>query len=206
MSVIIGLTGGIAMGKSTISNFLKKKGIKVVDADQIAHAVLNFSNVVSDIADTFGKIFLNPDGTVDRKRLGKIVFSDPDKLKRLNAIVQPQIRAEISKKIATLSSEKMVILDAPVLFEQGYEKSVDYVMVVATDEKTQISRLMQRDNLSKSDAKKRIEAQIPIEEKMKKATVVIDTSGTIEATQQQVVKWLVNKKLLQNPGEFGEVK
>lgn len=206
MAIVIGLTGGIAMGKSTISHFLRSKGIAIIDADQIAHTVLDFDEVSKKIAQTFGEKVLNADRKINRRELGSIVFSNPQKLTQLNQIVQPVIRAEILAQIKALSDQKIIILDAPVLFEQGYENTVDFLMVVATNHATQLARLMERDHLNQSEAEKRIKAQIPIEEKIKKASIVVDTSGTIEETQRQVVKWLVNKNLLQNSNEFGEVK
>jgi dephospho-CoA kinase len=206
MAVKIGLTGGIAMGKSTISNFLKTKSIPVVDADQIAHDVLNFDDVIAKLTATFGETILTKDGKINRKRLGKLVFDDEKKLTKLNQIVQPPIRQAILNQMATFESQPLVILDAPVLIEQGYETDVDELMVVTTSHKIQIERLMARDHLTENKAKQRIQAQMPIENKIKKADIVIDTSGTIEETRSQVVKCLVKKNLLQVDGEFGEVK
>jgi dephospho-CoA kinase len=195
MAVVVGLTGGIAMGKSTISDFLKVKEIPVVDADQVAHEILKDSEVVVELTDVFGEAILDKNRQVDRKKLGSIVFNDPQQLEKLNDIVQPHIRSEIIKRLNSFATSKLVVLDAPVLFEQGYEKMVDYLMVVRTSFKIQIARLMQRDSLSQADAQKRIQSQMSIEEKVKKADIVIDTSGTIEETRSQVVKWLVNKNL-----------
>ncbi|MCZ3393807.1 dephospho-CoA kinase, partial [Enterococcus faecium] len=129
------------------------------------------------------------------RKLGPIVFNDQRQLEKLNIIVQPYIRTEIVRQLDTFSASKVVVLDAPVLFEQGYEKMVDYLMVIKTSAQIQVERLMQRDSLNEIDAQKRIQAQMPIEEKVKKADIVIDTSGTIEETRSQVVKWLVDKNL-----------
>ncbi|WWY82357.1 dephospho-CoA kinase [Pediococcus pentosaceus] len=195
MTVIVGLTGGIAMGKTTISQSLKSKAIPVVDADQIAHEILTVDEVKVKLMDTFGESILDKNQNIDRRKLGPIVFNDQRQLEKLNIIVQPYIRTEIVRQLDTFSASKVVVLDAPVLFEQGYEKMVDYLMVIKTSAQIQVERLMQRDSLNEIDAQKRIQAQMPIEEKVKKADIVIDTSGTIEETQSQVVKWLVDKNL-----------
>ena len=195
MTVIVGLTGGIAMGKTTISQFLKSKAIPVVDADQIAHEILTVDEVKVKLMDTFGESILDKNQNIDRRKLGPIVFNDQRQLEKLNIIVQPYIRTEIVRQLDTFSASKVVVLDAPVLFEQGYEKMVDYLLVIKTSAQIQVERLMQRDSLNEIDAQKRIQAQMPIEEKVKKADIVIDTSGTIEETRSQVVKWLVDKNL-----------
>lgn len=195
MTVIVGLTGGIAMGKTTISQFLKSKAIPIVDADQIAHEILTVDEVKVKLMDTFGESILDKNQNIDRRKLGPIVFNDQRQLEKLNIIVQPYIRTEIVRQLDTFSASKVVVLDAPVLFEQGYEKMVDYLMVIKTSAQIQVERLMQRDSLNEIDAQKRIQAQMPIEEKVKKADIVIDTSGTIEETRSQVVKWLVDKNL-----------
>lgn len=206
MTKILGLTGGIAMGKSTISNFLRDKGIPIVDADEIAHAVLEFKAVKVQLVKAFGTPILNEQKQVDRKQLGKIVFGESKKLGELNQIVQPVIRQEIIRQLKSFTTEPVVVLDAPVLFEQGYETLVDCIMVVSTTPAEQLRRLMERDHLTREDAQKRIDAQMPIEIKQKKADVTIDSSGSIEATQNQVIEWLVKQNLLQTSGKTGEVK
>lgn len=206
MTKILGLTGGIAMGKSTISNFLRDKGIPIVDADEIAHAVLEFKAVKVQLVKTFGTPILNEQKQVDRKQLGKIVFGESKKLGELNQIVQPVIRQEIIRQLKSFTTESVVVLDAPVLFEQGYETLVDCIMVVSTTPAEQLRRLMERDHLTREDAQKRIDAQMTIEIKQKKADVTIDSSGSIEATQKQVIEWLVKQNLLQTSGKTGEVK
>lgn len=206
MTKILGLTGGIAMGKSTISNFLRDKGIPIVDADEIAHAVLEFKAVKVQLVKAFGTPILNEQKQADRKQLGKIVFGESKKLGELNQIVQPVIRQEIIRQLKSFTTESVVVLDAPVLFEQGYETLVDCIMVVSTTPAEQLRRLMERDHLTREDAQKRIDAQMPIEIKQKKADVTIDSSGSIEATQKQVIEWLVKQNLLQTSGKTGEVK
>lgn len=206
MTKILGLTGGIAMGKSTISNFLRDKGIPIVDADEIAHAVLEFKAVKVQLVKAFGTPILNEQKQVDRKQLGKIVFGESKKLGELNQIVQPVIRQEIIRQLKSFTTEPVVVLDAPVLFEQGYETLVDCIMVVSTTPAEQLRRLMERDHLTREDAQKRIDAQMAIEIKQKKADVTIDSSGSIEATQKQVIEWLIKQNLIQTSGKTGEVK
>lgn len=206
MTKILGLTGGIAMGKSTISNFLRDKGIPIVDADEIAHAVLEFKAVKVQLVKAFGTPILNEQKQVDRKQLGKIVFGESKKLGELNQIVQPVIRQEIIRQLKSFTTEPVVVLDAPVLFEQGYETLVDCIMVVSTTPAEQLRRLMERDHLTREDAQKRIDDQMAIEIKQKKADVTIDSSGSIEATQKQVIEWLIKQNLLQTSGKTGEVK
>lgn len=206
MTKILGLTGGIAMGKSTISNFLRDKGIPILDADEIAHAVLEFKAVKVQLVKAFGTPILNEQKQVDRKQLGKIVFGESKKLGELNQIVQPVIRQEIIRQLKSFTTEPVVVLDAPVLFEQGYETLVGCIMVVSTTPAEQLRRLMERDHLTREDAQKRIDAQMPIGIKQKKADVTIDSSGSIEATQKQVIEWLVKQNLLQTSGKTGEVK
>lgn len=206
MTKVLGLTGGIAMGKSTISNFLKSKGIPLVDADEVAHAVLEFKAVKVQLVKAFGTQILNGQNQIDRQQLGKMVFDNPQKLQELNQIVQPVIRKEIIRQLERVTKAPVVVLDAPVLFEQGYESLVDYIMVVSTTPAEQLHRLMERDQLPCKDAQKRIQAQMPIEIKREKADVIVDSSGSIEATQKQVVEWLVKQNLLQTSGKTGEVK
>jgi len=188
-----GLTGGIATGKSTVSVWLKAAGLPVIDADVIAREVVApGTEGLRQIATTFGKLYLTA-GELDRKQLGQLVFHDPAQLKRLEAITTPLIKAEIQRQLAVYRQQKVpvVIIDAPTFFESGYlETLTDHVMVVATDVATQKSRLMARDQLSADDAQARMDRQWPIEQKVARATVVIDNGGTIAETRQQVVKWL----------------
>ena len=172
-----------------------------MDADEIAHAVLEFKAVKVQLVKAFGTPILNEQKQVDRKQLGEIVFGESKKLGELNQIVQPVIR-----QLKSFTTESVVVLDAPVLFEQGYETLVDCIMVVSTTPAEQLQRLMERDHLTREDAQKRIDAQMPIEIKQKKADVTIDSSGSIEATQKQVIEWLVKQNLLQTSGKTGEVK
>jgi dephospho-CoA kinase len=184
------LTGGIASGKSLVSAYLRELGAQIIDADEIARRVVQPGGpVLREIVAEFGDAVLNADGTLNRKELGRIVFSDPAKLDRLNRIIHPQILAEIKmllNKHRKSGSERIAVLDAPLLYEVGGEGLVDEVWVVDVDYPTQLKRLMRRDNLSEEDARRRIAAQIPLEEKVRRADRVIDNRSTPEDTRRQV--------------------
>ncbi|AFV12006.1 dephospho-CoA kinase CoaE [Thermacetogenium phaeum DSM 12270] len=190
MGRVIGLTGGIASGKSLVSAYLRELGAQIIDADEIARRVVQPGGpVLREIVAEFGDAVLNADGTLNRKELGRIVFSDPAKLDRLNRIIHPQILAEIKmllNKHRKSGSERIAVLDAPLLYEVGGEGLVDEVWVVDVDYPTQLKRLMRRDNLSEEDARRRIAAQIPLEEKVRRADRVIDNRSTPEDTRRQV--------------------
>lgn len=192
MVKVIGLTGGIASGKSAVSAVLKELGAEVIDADIISRQVVEPGLPAwQQIVDEFQESILNKDGTINRKKLGEIVFADPAKLDKLNKITHPYIIAEIENLIAKhrSSGEKgVVVLEAPLLLELGLERLVDEVWVVAVHPTIQLKRLMERDKLSTRAAVNRIEAQMPLEEKVKKADRVIDNSGTLQETEEQVKK------------------
>ncbi|BAP85434.1 dephospho-CoA kinase [Paucilactobacillus hokkaidonensis JCM 18461] len=193
MTTILGLTGGIATGKSTVSAFFKSKDIPVIDADVVARQVVKIDSAgLRQIIAAFGPRFLNVDHSLNRKQLGELVFTHPDKLTELNEIMQPLIANEVQRQISTFKQLKvpLVVLDAPLLFEQHYENVVDLIMVVTTTPAIQLDRLMKRNQLSQKNAEKRISAQWSLIEKEKRADVVIDNSRSIEATNQQVVEWL----------------
>jgi dephospho-CoA kinase len=186
---LIGLTGGIASGKSLVSRQLQGLGAVVIDADRIARDVVQPDRPGWEmIVGEFGRSFIDSDGGLDRKALGRLVFNDPRELERLNRITHPLILAEIEKLLQIYRSghEKVVVLDAPLLFETGLDKFVDEVWVVMVDHQTQVKRLMERDRLMEQDAKHRIRLQIPLEEKASRADRVIDNRGLPEETERQV--------------------
>lgn len=193
MTEVWGLTGGIATGKSTVSAWLRAADIPVIDADVIARQVVAPGSLgLKQIQAAFGDTYVTGNG-LDRKKLGQLVFAQPQELSRLEAITTPLIRTELERQLQTYREAKVpvVVIDAPTLFEVGYLiHLVDHVMVVATDAATQRQRLMARDNLSAADAQARMDRQWPISKKVAQATVVIDNTGTIAQTRQQVVKWL----------------
>ncbi|SFB83742.1 dephospho-CoA kinase [Alkalibacterium subtropicum] len=190
---VLGLTGGIASGKSTVSRYFKESGFPVIDADVIARKVMEPGEpAYLKVIEHFGQEILNKDRSINRKKLGNIVFNDSEKLRQLNALVQKEIFTEIMKKKRELSQNehKLIVLDIPLLYEAGYDKAVDEVMVVYVDYSTQLSRLKKRDQLAEGAAVKRIEAQEPLKSKKDKADVVIDNSGSREQTKRQIDDWL----------------
>ena len=196
MTVILGLTGGIATGKSTVSSYLKKLGYPVVDADQIAREIVQPGTIVADQLRTIFGDAIFDGAKLNRNRLGKIVWK-LCAITKLNAVMQPAIRTKILQtlKAEKKESTKLIVLDAPLLLEQGYQKFVDQIMVVVSDANVQRERLIRRDGFSKKEAEQRITAQWSLEKKISFADIVIDNSGSIEETRQQVVKWLDNSKL-----------
>lgn len=194
MSTILGLTGGIASGKSTISNLFKERNIPIVDGDEVARKIMRAGQpVVKEIAETFGEDYLLDNGEINREKLGQTIFADKSKRAQLNQIVQGEIRNEIERQREKLLSEKhpLIVLDIPLLYEGGYEEMVDTVMVTYVDKETQFERLRKRNqDLSEEDAKNRIASQMPLAEKAKRANVFIDNNGTIEETIAQVEAWL----------------
>ncbi|WP_372677269.1 dephospho-CoA kinase [Desulfosarcina sp.] len=180
--IIAGLTGGIASGKSTISRFLSAAGARVVDADKIAREVVEPGTPGYDaILAFFGRTIILPDGNIDRKRLGEIIFNDPDKKARLDAIVHPLVVERSAEMIAQITAETpnaVVIMDVPLLIEAGMARDLEEVIVVYVPETLQLERLMNRDGIDEPAAMARIRSQMPIEEKRKRATLVIDNSGT----------------------------
>lgn len=192
--MIIGLTGGIATGKSTVAKFLKELNIEVIDSDKIAHKILTYQDTINEIKNQFGNIVINKDGNINRKKLGEIVFDDLNKLKKLESITHHKIFDVIDKKIEEHKNNKIIVLDAPLLFETSLDNKVDETWVVYTDKKTQIKRLKKRDGLDKENALKRIKAQMPLEEKIKKADIVIDNTGTIEELKQKIETLIKNRR------------
>jgi dephospho-CoA kinase len=186
---IIGLTGGIASGKSTVARILERLGGVIIDADQLAReAVLPGEPAYLAIVTEFGEGILNSDRTLDRRSLGKIVFADPKARRRLEWITHPAIAQLADKKLATLREEgtPVVFYMAPLLIEAGVTSQVDEVWVVYADRKTQVTRIMQRDGVSRKEALQRLAAQMPIAEKRTYGKVVIDNRGTPEETERQV--------------------
>jgi dephospho-CoA kinase len=189
--IIAGLTGGIASGKSTVSGFLSDAGARVIDADEIAREVVQQGTPGYDaILTFFGRTIILPDGEIDRKRLGEIVFNDPDKRARLDAIVHPLVFKRSAEMIAQIAAEApgaVVIMDIPLLLEAGLGSDFAEVIVVYVPENLQLKRLMNRDGIDKQAAMARIRSQMPIEEKRKQATVVIDNSSTLSDSRRQAL-------------------
>ena len=197
MSYILGLTGSIATGKSTVAKLFLSAGIPVVDADLGARAVvLPGAPGLADIIEHFGEAYLLPDGTLDRKRLGTLIFSDREKRKELDVLLKERINDWIQAEKERYISEghKLIVLDIPLLYEGGYEDSCDAVMVVYVPEELQVQRLMSRNHLDADEAARRMQSQLSIEKKKELADFVIDNSGTIEETKKQVNDWLLKHR------------
>jgi len=183
---VIGLTGGIATGKSSVARFFTEHGITVIDADQLARdAVSPASPALAQIVSTFGQGVLTNDGALDRKRLGEIIFSDSEKRRQLENILHPEIRKRAEEHIAQAAAagKKHVIYMAPLLIEAGAIDRVDDIWVVTVRPEIQLQRLMQRDGTSLDQAQRMIASQMPLAEKESYGSVVIDNSGTEAETR-----------------------
>ena len=188
--LLVGLTGGIATGKSTVTNMLTGPDVRVVDADALAREVVEPGTPPhAQIAAEFGQGVLQPDGRLDRARLAEIVFPDPVKRQRLEAITHPAIRARFEQIMADLEREGfdgILIWDAALLVESGGHKKMDKVVVVTTGPATQLRRLMARDDSTEEAARARTASQMPLEDKARAGDYVIDNSGSREETQARV--------------------
>ncbi|MGG5254819.1 dephospho-CoA kinase [Neobacillus sp. SM06] len=189
MTLIVGLTGGIASGKSTVSTMLKEMNIPVIDADVEARLAVGKNEAAyNQIVAEFGTTILLPDGEIDRSKLGAIVFHNEQKRQRLNQIVHPEVRRRMTEKkeAAIKRGEEIVVLDIPLLFESKLTYMVDKTILVYVDPKVQLQRLMQRNQFSVEEAKARINAQMPLREKKKLADVRLDNNGSITETKRQL--------------------
>lgn len=187
--MIIGLTGSIASGKSTVANMLKEYGFPIVDADLVARQVVERgSETLQKIADVFGPEVITPEGAMDRAKVGSIIFHDESKRKVLNDIIHPAIRAEMLRQRDehVANGAKTVIMDIPLLFESKLQHYVEKILVVSVNEETQLKRLIERNQLNEEDAKARISSQLPLSIKEQGADAVINNNGSIEETRQQL--------------------
>lgn len=184
---IIGLTGGIASGKSSVARLLEERGVPVIDADQLAReAVLPGSPALERIAAAFGREVIRDDGTLDRKRLGALVFADADKRRQLEAILHPEIRRLGEEQIerAAVAGQRVLVYMAPLLIEVGAADRVDEIWVVTVRPEIQLQRLMARDGIDRAAAQRIIDSQMPLAEKAAHGRVLIDNSGTPQETRQ----------------------
>lgn len=195
----VAITGSIACGKSTVTSYLLKRGYKVLDADKISHSLLEKDNVKEILIKEFSDKIIT-DNFIDRKKLGEIVFSDEKKLEKLNSIMHPLVRKEIEDKVIK-SKNDTCFIDIALLFEAKFDNLVDKIIVVHADYDVQLSRLMNRNNFSKNEAKLRIASQISSDEKIKLADYVVNNSGTIFETFSQVDD-ILNKL----EGEIDDIK
>lgn len=182
MTYFLGLTGGIATGKSTADEFFKKRNIPIIDLDQIAHELMTKDNAsYKAIVTYFGKEILADDGEIDRKKLGAIVFNDKNQLKRLNELTHPLILNNMEEKITQYQNQAvpLVVLDIPLLFEDNLTHYCDATLLITAPFQLELDRLMARNNLSEEDAQKRIASQMPLSDKEKLADYVIENTGTV---------------------------
>lgn len=199
--LVVGLTGNIGSGKSTVANILRSLGAKVIDTDQVAREVVEPGTPgLKAIVDAFGQEVLNQDGSLNRSRMAQIVFSDPDARARLNAIVHPAIRQVILHEISTYKetitsgdragvneSAPLLVIEAPLLIETGLHELVNEVWLVTVDLPNQIARTTRRDDATAEQIRQRLAAQMPQEDKIPYAHRIIDNSGSLEQTRQQVL-------------------
>jgi dephospho-CoA kinase len=186
----VGLTGGIASGKSTVARMLAEKGALLIDFDEIAHAVEEPDGPAwRGIVSHFGREILHADRTIDRRKLGAVVFADPEKLKLLNGLVHPAVFAEWQRRMALIRKDlphAIVLSDMPLLIEAGVKQMVDLVILVYLPPEGQIRRLMTRDGYSREEAVQRLAAQMPIDDKLLAADIVIRNEGSLDQTRRQI--------------------
>lgn len=185
----VGLTGGIATGKSTVSKLLMVRGLPVVDADVLAREAVQIGTVVhAEIVQAFGPDAVLSDGQLNRKRIGEIVFRDPVRLQWLESVIHPEVRrlAEAKRRELQSQGHQVAFYDVPLLFEKKMESLFDRVVVVACSPELQLQRLIARDGLTEEEAKRRIATQLPITDKVKKADEVIVNDGSLQDLERAV--------------------
>ena len=186
---LVGLTGGIASGKSTVAEILKRQGAAIINADVLAREVVEPGHQAwTEIVNTFGTAVLQPDRTLDRQKLRAIIFDDPDARKKLESIIHPQVRALAEQRIRehAAAGYAVIVYEVPLLFEGNLQEWLRPVILVACDVDTQRNRLQSRDNLSAAQAQKHIDAQMSLEEKRRLADYVIENNGSLEDLERQV--------------------
>ena len=187
---IVGLTGGVATGKSSVSRMLKEEGAYIIDADQIAKELVEpHSPAWNEIQSIFGQEILSRDGLIDRKKLAAIVFSSPEKRKLLGRILHPRIKKEMARRVKAIGQkdpQAIVVIDAPLLVETGYHKEMEKVILVLSTEMQQIERLRNRNGMDPEDARKIICSQMPLEEKREVADFVIENQGSLKGARRRV--------------------
>ena len=186
--MIVGLTGGIASGKSTVSNLFRKYGIEIVDADKVAKEVSENKESIEKISNIFGKDILDSDGKIVREKLREKAFKNRELLQELNKIIHPQVMEYFKRKKEENSKDEILIFDIPLLYETKMEYLCDKIIVVGVDVQKQIRRVVARDGSSEELAKKIIFNQMPLDEKIKKADIVIMNDGTLDELEAKVMK------------------
>ncbi len=186
---LIGLTGGIASGKTTVRKMFERMGAYTLDADELSHKALHQEDVYQKLLKHFGNVILNESGEIDRKKLGQIVINNRQELRFLESVVHPKVaemREALIENVRKKDRDAVIVYDVPLLYEKKMENMFDVVIVVYIDRETQIKRIMERDEISEEEAEKRLKLQMDIEEKKKRAQIVIDNRGTKDDTFKQV--------------------
>lgn len=191
MTRLIGLTGGIASGKSAVADVLRQQGIEVINADQLAREVVQPGSAgLEQIVQRFGSQMLTPEGALDRKKVAEHVFGNRQALLDLNAIVHPRVAEALASRVQQLAQRNVhwACYEVPLLFENQLEDRLRPVILVATSQAAQLARLQARDNLSEEQARSRLQAQMPLEEKLAKADLVLWNDGDFEALRTQALE------------------
>ena len=198
--ILVGLTGGVATGKSTVAKMFKRRGAVVIDADELAREVVKPDKPAwRQIVKMFGKTVLNPDRTLNRRELGAVVFGNRTKLRQLEQIIHPRVareQARRTREAARTDPTAVIIYDVPLLFEAGIDKRVDKIIVVTADRKSQIARLRKRNGLSQAEAIRRINCQMPLAKKIQRADHVLNGTFSRPSLRQQVGQLLKIFRLL----------
>ena len=194
--IILGLTGSIGCGKSSLSNILKENNIDIIDADIISRKIFEDKKLLNLVFEYFGNCIKNEDGSLNRKALGNIVFNDDNKLIELNALTHPRIKEKIIKEIEILklNNKAVIVIDAPLLIEGGYLEMVDKLLVITCNNEIQVNRIQKRDNCTREEALSRINSQMSQEEKVKYADYILDNSGSIEDLKENTREFLLYMK------------
>ena len=198
--MVIGLTGGIGTGKSTVSQILREKKFPVIDLDTISHEVIKISKVIEKIVENFGKEVLENSGNfenennairISREKLGKIIFENKEKRLLLNSIMHPEILHTMREQISKYKkNNKIIFVEIQLLFEVQWEKEFDYILLISAKKSTQIRRILERDKRSENDALNIINSQLPLDEKKKRSDFVIENDGNIEELKEKIDKFL----------------
>ena len=193
--MVIGLTGGIGTGKSTVSQILQRKGYKVIDLDVISHEVIKFPKVVEKIVENFGKEVLEYNNTgnwiVSREKLGRVIFGNREKRLILNSVMHPEILRIMREKILECKKEnKIIFVEIQLLFEVQWEKEFDYILLVSAEKDTQVKRVLNRDRRSEEEALNIINSQMSLDEKKKRSDYVIENDGNIQDLERKIDEFL----------------
>lgn len=188
--LVLGLTGNIGCGKSSVSTIFMENNIKVVDADIVARQIFDDKNLLNEVFSTFGKSIRNQDGSLNRRALGNIVFNDDEKLILLNNLTHPKIKQKILSKVEEYKNqgEKIVVIDAALLIEDDYIPYIQKLILITCRKEIQINRIIARDNCTKEEAISRINSQMSQEERVKFADYIIDNSNSFEELQKKVLE------------------